>query len=160
MKTFTRGFTLIELMIVVAILGILLGIAIPAYQDYVGRSKVAEAFSLASYVKPKIDDYYRHFGTFPADNEAAGIPPADKLIGHYVGSVSVDEGAINITFRKQHLHPALRGRVLTVRPLVVKGSPESPIAWSCGNAEAPAGMKVIGENRTTLGPVVLPAPCR
>src|SRR5690606_34285321 len=69
-----RGFTLIELMIVVAIIGILASIAIPAYQDYTIRAQVVEAFALIDEIKPSLRDYYRERGVWPEDNEDAGTP--------------------------------------------------------------------------------------
>lgn len=158
--TCSRGFTLIELMIVVAIISILAAIAIPAYQDYIIRAQTTEAFSLASFAKPKVTDYFQRFGRFPADNRAAGLPSASSILGHYVGSVSVDNGVINVRFRDKDINRALQGQVLSMRPLLVTGSPQSPMAWTCGDGGAPSGMEAIGTNRTTLKPTFLPTSCR
>ncbi len=155
-----RGFTLIELMIVIAIIAILASIAIPLYLNYTSQAETAEAFSLASYVKPKVAKYFHHFGHFPSDNRAAGLPSAESIIGHYVASVRVDEGAIDIRFRKRNIAKPLQGQILTIRPLLVKGSPSSPMAWLCGNAAPPPGMKAMGKNRTTLKPSTIPGVCR
>ena len=155
-----RGFTLIELLVVIAIIGILAAIAIPAYQNYIIRAQTTEAFSLASFAKPKIVDYYRRFGRFPADNRAAGLPSAGSIIGHYVGAVNVDGGVINVRFRDRDITLPLQGKVLSLRPLVVKGSPESPIAWACGGADAPSGMETVGTDRPPLKPMFLPSSCR
>ncbi|HET7570383.1 MAG TPA: pilin [Gammaproteobacteria bacterium] len=153
------GFTLIELMIVIAIIGVLASIAIPQYGDYIARADAAEAFSLANYAKPKIADYYRLHGSFPADNRAAGLPSATSIIGHYVSSVKVSGGVINITFGQQS-RKDLFGKTLTIRPLVVDGSPDSPIAWLCGHAAPPPHMDPVGEDDTTLPAMYLAAACR
>jgi len=153
-----RGFTLIELMIVVAIIGILASIAIPAYQNYTIRAQATEAFSLASELKGPIQEYRKERGRFPADNAAAGVPPADKLIGNYVTRVEIRDGAISITFGN-FVNKAIDGQVLTLQPLVVTGSPASPMSWRCGYRGVPRGMEAVGENRTTVNPIFLPTAC-
>jgi type IV pilus assembly protein PilA len=153
------GFTLIELMIVVAIIGILASIAIPAYQDYTIRAQVTEAFSLASELKGPIQEYRKERGRFPADNAAAGVPEPDKLLGNYVTRVEVQQGAINITFGN-FVNKTIDGQIVTLQPIVVKGSPASPMSWRCGYRGVPNGMEPVGENRTNVDRKFLPASCR
>ena len=118
-------------MIVVAIIGILASIAIPAYQDYTIRAQVVEAFSITSELKVSIRDYYKDRGRFPADNEEAGVPEAKFLIGNYVKRVDVVDGAMHVAFGN-YVHSVLSEQVLTIRPIFVSGSPTSPISWACG----------------------------
>jgi type IV pilus assembly protein PilA len=153
------GFTLIELMIVVAIIGILASIAIPAYQTYTIRAQVTEAFSLASELKGPIQEYRKERGILPADNAAAGIPEPDKLIGNYVTRVEVSHGAIQVTFGN-FVNKALEGQIVTLQPILVKGSPASPMSWRCGYHEVPKGMEAVGENRTNANRQFLPTSCR
>jgi type IV pilus assembly protein PilA len=154
-----RGFTLIELMIVVAIIGILASIAIPAYQDYTIRAQVVEAFSLASELKPSIQEYRKEHGRMPADNGAAGVPDSQLLIGNYVTRIEVVNGAMHIEFGNL-ANDNIKGAVLTLQPLVVKGSPASPMSWRCANRAIPNGMEAVGENRTTIDRKYLPSSCR
>ena len=153
------GFTLIELMIVVAIIGILAGIAIPAYQSYTVRAQVTEAFSLASELKGPIQEYRKERGIFPADNAAAGVPAPEKLIGNYVTRVEVNQGAISVTFGN-FVNKSIEGQIVTLQPIVVKGSPASPMSWRCGYRGVPNGMESAGENRTNLDAKFLPTACR
>ncbi len=153
------GFTLIELMIVVAIIGILASIAIPAYQDYTIRAQATEAFSIASELKGPIQEYRKERGRLPADNAAAGVPDADKLIGNYVTRVEVVNGAINVTFGN-FANKQIEGQVVTLQPIVVIGSPASPMSWRCGYHGVPKGMEAVGENRTNLDRRYLPSSCR
>src|SRR5210317_654063 len=93
-----QGFTLIELMIVVAIIGILAAIAIPAYQDYTIRAQVSEGLNLASGAKAAVTEYFQDQGIAPADNATAGLEDADQITGKYVSLVTVANGVITVTY--------------------------------------------------------------
>ena len=92
MKAIQKGFTLIELMIVIAIVGILAVVALPAYQDYTARAQMSEALTLAEGQKSAVVEYYSDKGVFPADNAAAGIAAPTEIKGKYVASVTVAAG--------------------------------------------------------------------
>ncbi len=98
MKTFQKGFTLIELMIVVAIIAILAAIAIPAYQDYVIRSQVSEGLSLADGSKTAIAEFYSNNGRFPTNNGSAGVAASGSITGNYVSGVAITSGLITVTY--------------------------------------------------------------
>ena len=119
MKTFQKGFTLIELMIVVAIIGILAAIAIPAYQDYTIRSQVAEGLTLAADLKVAVAEQIANSGEWPVDETAIGQVTGEKR-GKYVGSVAVDLGTINITYAGTatdgEANAAIDGLVLSIKP--------------------------------------------
>jgi len=154
-----KGFTLIELMIVVAIIGILASIAIPAYQDYTIRAQVVEAFSITGELKLSIRDYYKDRGRFPANNDEAGVPAPRHLIGNYVKKVEVIDGAMHVEFGN-HVNSTLIGQTLTIRPIFVSESPTSPISWACGYRNPPEGMEAVGEDQTTIAKKHLPGSCR
>jgi type IV pilus assembly protein PilA len=154
-----RGFTLIELMIVVAIIGILASIAIPAYQDYTIRAQVVEALVLTDEVKPSIRDYYRERGVWPEDNENAGVPAPEHLLGQYVAGIVVNDGAMHVRFGNK-AHSRLSGKTLTIRPLYVTANPTSPLAWNCGRSAPPQGMSPQGMDRTDVPAQFLPSVCR
>jgi type IV pilus assembly protein PilA len=154
-----RGFTLIELMVVVAIISILAAIAIPSFQTYIVEAQVAEAMSLATDLKKNIKEVYQAKGAFPTNNREAGLPEAKYLIGNYVKRIDVGNGALHITFGNK-ANKQLADKVLSLQPLVVPKSPASPISWNCGNSAAPNGMKAVGENRTSLAHEFLPFACR
>lgn len=124
-----RGFTLIELMIVVAIIAILAAIAVPAYQDYVARSQVSEGLSLATSAKVAIATYYGDYGAFPSDNIAAGMSGPASIKGSYVSSVTVDgTGLISVAFDPARASAKISGETLTLQVRDNNGS----LSWQCG----------------------------
>ena len=157
MKSVQKGFTLIELMIVVAIIGILAAIAIPAYQDYVVRSQVTEGLNLASAVKAGVSEAYANTGSWPSDLTAAGGNTSTPPSGKYVQSVAVASGVITITYGIQS-NSAINGSTLSLKPGV---SPNNDVIWVCGTAPAPSGMSsTSGTSVNTVNTKYLPKSCR
>ena len=135
-----KGFTLIELMIVVAIIGILAAVAIPQYQNYVARAQVAEALSLASGAKTAVAEYYMTTGSYPAGNEAAGL--ATAISGKYVYSVEIfsDEALMIRVVFSSDAHTKIADGMLTLEPTDHEGS----ISWACyGDQGSPDVTKYL-----------------
>jgi prepilin-type N-terminal cleavage/methylation domain-containing protein len=157
-----RGFTLLELMLVVAIIGILAAIAIPAYQDYIVRAKVAEGLELAVSVEKTISEFRDRWGVLPRDNAAAGLPAASTLRGAWVSGMEVKEGTITISF-VENLASAIKGRpVLLLRPAIDTSWPTGAIIWVCHERDAPKGFTVnaIPPSTFLLPAKYLPGTCR
>ena len=123
-----QGFTLIELMIVVAIIGILAAIAIPAYQDYTIRAQVSEGLNLAGGAKAAVTEFYQDQGAFPADNAAAGLEASGNITGKYVTQVAVAANVITVTYGGD-ANANITGDSLTLTATDNAGS----VSWACAN---------------------------
>lgn len=150
---------MLELMVVVAILAILATLALPSFQARVIRGQVIEARSVADFVRQAVADGWRNTGRLAADNATAGVPPADRIVGRYVARVEVADGAVVLTFGNQ-AQSVLTGRRLVLRPAVVEGYPQVPVAWICAGADVPKSMTVHGKDTTDLPANYLPLDCR
>jgi type IV pilus assembly protein PilA len=159
MKKLPRGFTLIEVIIVLAIIAILAMMAMPSIQDKLVRDQIIEAAKLADVAKGPVAGIWRDTQALPRDNEAAGLPVADKIVSTWISALVVEDGAIHLTFGNQ-ANAALRGRRLTFRPAVVEDAPVVPVSWVCGHARAPEKMVAKGVDRTDVESRFLPLNCR
>jgi type IV pilus assembly protein PilA len=163
-----QGFTLIELMIVVAIIGILAAIAIPAYQDYTIRSQVSEGLTLAAQAKTAVSESYSQNGAAPATRTAAGMTAnAADTKGNYVSQLDVTNGVITITYSNQGGHranAAINNNTLTLVPYV---SVDNSVAWKCrvtGSTATPgSAANLMGGAANSVGNLLAryaPAECR
>ena len=164
MRKSNSGFTLIELMIVVAIIGILASIAVSAYQTYTVRAQVAEALNMAAGAKSPVADAYNMTGAPPADRSAAGMSalPADTQ-GKYVASVNIDDGRVDVTFGND-AHQDIQTRTVSFTPYM---SVSGGIVWRCGAAVVPASTAPMtggGVTSEHVDPTIeeryLPSSCR
>jgi type IV pilus assembly protein PilA len=159
MATSQHGFTMMEMAVVMAIIGILALLAIPSYQDRLVRDQIISAMPLADIAKTPIALSWATLQSFPADNASAGLPPAEKIVNNFISSVLVQTGAIHITFGNS-ANGIIKGKILTLRPAVVADAQVVPVAWVCGDAAGPGQMTVKGENRTNIPGNYLPSHCR
>ena len=138
-----QGFTLIELMIVVAIIGILAAIAIPAYQDYTIRAQVSEGLNLSGGAKAAVTEFFQDRGTMPLDNATAGLADNTEIQGKYVDQVTVAAGVITVRYGNE-AHSTISGQTITLTPSTATAG---SVQWDC----ASGGV---------IEPKHLPAACR
>ena len=152
MKMVQKGFTLIELMIVVAIIAIRAAIALPAYQDYVVRSQVSEGSVLADGAKTAVAEYFTNTGNFPSNNAAAGLAASTSITGKYVKTVDASGGVIAVTYSSASPNVASKfidGDILAFSPNTSAGS----VAWHCS-------ATATGAVKTNIPDKYLPTSCR
>ncbi|EMT8436583.1 pilin, partial [Neisseria gonorrhoeae] len=128
MNTLQKGFTLIELMIVIAIVGILAAVALPAYQDYTARAQVSEAILLAEGQKSAVTEYYLNNGEWPKDNGSAGVASASTIKGKYVKEVKVENGVVTAEMKSDGVNKEIQGKKLSLWGRREDGS----VKWFCG----------------------------
>jgi type IV pilus assembly protein PilA len=154
-----RGFTLIEVMVVIAIIAILAMMAVPNMQDKLVRDQIVEAAKWAEFAKAPVAASWAASKTLPTDNTAAGLPAPEKIVSNLVSAVTIESGVLHITFGNQ-VNGAIKGKTLSLRPAVVPDSQVVPVAWVCAKARAPTNMTVQGSDRTDLPDKFLPFNCR
>ncbi|HFC6329123.1 TPA: pilin [Neisseria meningitidis] len=167
MNTLQKGFTLIELMIVIAIVGILAAVALPAYQDYTARAQVSEAILLAEGQKSAVTEYYLNHGIWPANNSDAGVASsATDIKGKYVQSVEVKNGVVTAEMKSSGVNKEIQGKKLSLWAKRQNGS----VKWFCGqpvtraaNAKADKAANaddVAADGTNKIDTKHLPSTCR
>ena len=160
-KSVQKGFTLIELMIVIAIIGILAAIAIPAYQDYLIRSQASEGLAMASAAKVAVAEFRANRGTWPVDNSDAGLGASSTIQGKYVTAVRVEDGGITVRYGYEANDDNLSGLAVGLTPGV---SSNGDVIWRCGDSGTPSGWEggatsALDGSTSVLGKY-LPTVCR
>ncbi|HEZ4328857.1 TPA: pilin [Neisseria meningitidis] len=162
MNTLQKGFTLIELMIVIAIVGILAAVALPAYQDYTARAQVSEAILLAEGQKSAVTEYYLNHGEWPANNSSAGVATSSEIKGKYVEKVEVKNGVVTAEMKSTGVNKEIQGKKLSLWAKRQDGS----VKWFCGQPvtrDANAtddGVTADAANGKKIDTKHLPSTCR
>ncbi|UYA75998.1 pilin [Neisseria gonorrhoeae] len=158
MNTLQKGFTLIELMIVIAIVGILAAVALPAYQDYTARAQVSEAILLAEGQKSAVTEYYLNHGEWPENNDKAGVASASDIKGKYVEKVEVKNGVVTAQMKPSGVNKEIQGKRLSLWARREAGS----VKWFCGQpVTRDAGNDTVANDATNaIDTKHLPSTCR
>ncbi|HEZ0031171.1 TPA: pilin [Neisseria meningitidis] len=160
MNTLQKGFTLIELMIVIAIVGILAAVALPAYQDYTARAQVSEAILLAEGQKSAVTEYYLNHGIWPGDNTSAGVASSSEIKGKYVKEVEVKNGVVTATMLSSGVNKEIQGKKLSLWAKRQDGS----VKWFCGQpvkrANKATDADVAADDTNKIDTKHLPSTCR
>nr|WP_101124878.1 pilin [Neisseria meningitidis] len=159
MNTLQKGFTLIELMIVIAIVGILAAVALPAYQDYTARAQVSEAILLAEGQKSAVTEYYLNHGIWPGGNSDAGVATSPTIKGKYVQSVEVKNGVVTATMASSNVNNEIKGKKLSLWAKRQNGS----VKWFCGlpvTRANTANDAVTATDNKKIDTKHLPSTCR
>ncbi|MBW3938855.1 prepilin-type N-terminal cleavage/methylation domain-containing protein [Neisseria meningitidis] len=163
MNTLQKGFTLIELMIVIAIVGILAAVALPAYQDYTARAQVSEAILLAEGQKSAVTEYYLNHGEWPGNNSSAGVASASDIKGKYVEKVEVAKGVVTAEMKSTGVNNEIKGKKLSLWAKRQDGS----VKWFCGqpvtrdaNNTADDAVKADTGTNGKIDTKHLPSTCR
>ncbi|EMS2706382.1 pilin, partial [Neisseria gonorrhoeae] len=161
MNTLQKGFTLIELMIVIAIVGILAAVALPAYQDYTARAQVSEAILLAEGQKSAVTEYYLNHGEWPENNTSAGVASSDKIKGKYVQKVEVAKGVVTAQMASTGVNKEIKNKKLSLWAKRENGSVKwfcgQPVTRNAGNDDTVADAAADNEKINTKH---LPSTCR
>ena len=154
-KRSQSGFTLIELMIVIAIIGVLAALALPSYQNYTIRAQVTEGLSLVGDWKVAVADFYANNSYWPSSTD---LPDLTSSAGTYVSGITVNSGVISITYGTPQANQQIAGAVLTLVPYT---NDNNDVLWQCGSASPPSGTIAASAvpGGTTLLSQQLPTSC-
>ena len=150
---------MIEMLLVLSIVAVLALMIIPSFYPVKARGQIAESLEIAEPLKDAITSQYQLLQSFPKDNEEAKLPQPGYLIGNYTASTNLENGALHIVLGNKIIKP-LDGKTLSLRPITVIDSTQSPISWVCGYSGVPKGMQAASDNKTDIEKKFLPIKCR